>query len=124
VPRSIFGFARDETDGSRVMTQVKNPHGRDDLPSLGYKIETTQLHVVRGGGVSARAGQHGGARDRRLSVPIEVTPVTQRSRAATQVASTSFARVVRGGQSTGRGCANPVQGEERSHDEQRPARHH
>ena len=41
---------RDETDGSRAMTQVKNPHGRDDLPSLGYKIETTQLHVVRGGG--------------------------------------------------------------------------
>ena len=53
MPRSIFGFARDETDGSRVMTQVKNPHGRDDLPSLGYKIETTQLHVVRGGDVSA-----------------------------------------------------------------------
>ena len=49
MPRSIFGFARDETDGSsRVMTQVKNPHRRDDLPSLGYKIETTQLHVVRG----------------------------------------------------------------------------
>jgi hypothetical protein len=50
VPRSIFGFAGDETDGSRVMAQVKNPHGCDDLPSLGYKIETTQLHVVRGGG--------------------------------------------------------------------------
>jgi hypothetical protein len=48
VPRSIFGFARDKTDGSRVMTQVKNAHGRDDLPSLGYKIETTQLYVVRG----------------------------------------------------------------------------
>lgn len=30
------------------MTQVKNAHGRDDLPSLGYKIETTQLYVVRG----------------------------------------------------------------------------
>jgi hypothetical protein len=66
---SIFGFAGDETDGSRVMTQVKNPHGRDDLPSLGYKIETTQPHAGAAT-VSARAGQHGGARDHRLSVPM------------------------------------------------------
>ncbi len=26
----------------------QEPPRRDDLPSLGYKIETTQLHVVRG----------------------------------------------------------------------------
>ena len=33
VPRSIFGFARDDDDNTRVMTQVKNSLGRDDLPS-------------------------------------------------------------------------------------------
>ena len=49
MPRSIFGFARDETDGSRGYDTGQEPARRDDLPSLGYKIETTQLHVVRGG---------------------------------------------------------------------------
>lgn len=41
VPRTVFGFAKDESDetGGRVMTQVKNSLGRDDLPSLGYRIE-------------------------------------------------------------------------------------
>ena len=36
VPRSVFGFARDESDdnGGRVMSQVKNSLGRDDLHSL------------------------------------------------------------------------------------------
>jgi hypothetical protein len=35
----VFGFARDEETGARVMTQTKNSLGRDDLPSLGYTIE-------------------------------------------------------------------------------------
>ena len=39
VPRSLFGFARDDSDGSRVMTQVKNSLGRDDLPNLSYRME-------------------------------------------------------------------------------------
>ncbi|MHA3701481.1 AAA family ATPase [Jatrophihabitans sp. YIM 134969] len=46
VPRSVFGFARD--DDGRVMTQVKNSLGRDDLPSLSYTIETVPLEVKGG----------------------------------------------------------------------------
>ncbi|GAA1028009.1 hypothetical protein GCM10009557_11470 [Virgisporangium ochraceum] len=42
VPRTIFGFAKDEADesGGRVMTQVKNSLGREELPSLRYTIES------------------------------------------------------------------------------------
>ncbi|MFI6496661.1 AAA family ATPase [Nonomuraea typhae] len=47
VPRSLFGFARDETspDGLRVMTQVKNSLGSLDLPSLAYVIEEAELRI-------------------------------------------------------------------------------
>ena len=46
VPRTVFGFARDDTeDGGRVMTQVKNSLGRDDLPSLTYLIEAVDVPV-------------------------------------------------------------------------------
>lgn len=48
VPRAIFGFARDDSDGSRVMTQVKNSLGKDDLPSLAYQIESTQIDTRYG----------------------------------------------------------------------------
>ncbi len=50
VPRSVFGFARDETDenGGRVMSQVKNSLGRDDLPSLSYLIETAEIATKKG----------------------------------------------------------------------------
>lgn len=50
VPRSVFGFARDESDeaGGRVMTQVKNSLGRDDLPSLAYVIETAEIPTRKG----------------------------------------------------------------------------
>lgn len=50
VPRSVFGFARDESDqaGGRVMTQSKNSLGRDDLPSLGYRIETAEISTPKG----------------------------------------------------------------------------
>lgn len=48
VPRSIFGFARDDTDSSRVMTQVKNSLGRDDLPSLTYTMESTVVDTKLG----------------------------------------------------------------------------
>jgi len=37
VPRAVLGFAKDD-DGSRVMSQVKNSLGIDELPSLGYQI--------------------------------------------------------------------------------------
>ena len=47
VPRSIFGFARDD-DNTRVMTQVKNSLGRDDMPSLSYKIETAYIDTTEG----------------------------------------------------------------------------
>ncbi|MET9264122.1 AAA family ATPase [Amycolatopsis sp. NPDC004079] len=50
VPRSIFGFARDEAavPGVRVMTQVKNSLGRDDLPSLSYGIEEVEIQADAG----------------------------------------------------------------------------
>ena len=50
VPRSIFGFARDDSDenGGRVMTQVKNSLGRDDLPSLSYVIESVDVPTKKG----------------------------------------------------------------------------
>lgn len=50
VPRSVFGFARDESDesGARVMSQVKNSLGRDDLPSLAYTIESTEVETKKG----------------------------------------------------------------------------
>ncbi len=50
VPRSVFGFARDDTadDGTRVMSQVKNSTGRDDLPSLSYVIEGTSVPTPKG----------------------------------------------------------------------------
>ena len=55
VPRSVFGFARDDTDedGGRVMTQVKNSANRDDLPSRKYKIVGTEVPTPKG---VARAG--------------------------------------------------------------------
>jgi hypothetical protein len=49
VPRSIFGFARDESDANgRVMTQTKNSLGRDDLPSLSYRIENAEISTKYG----------------------------------------------------------------------------
>lgn len=56
VPRSVFGFARDETDdnGGRVMSQVKNSLGRDDLPSLSYVIESATINTKKGPATTAR----------------------------------------------------------------------
>ena len=50
VPRSVLGFVRDTDaeDGSRVMTQTKNSLGRDDLPSLKYLIESTEIATDEG----------------------------------------------------------------------------
>jgi 5S rRNA maturation endonuclease (ribonuclease M5) len=48
VPRSLFGFARDDAEGIRVMTQVKNSLGRDDLPSLSYTITTEVIDTPKG----------------------------------------------------------------------------
>jgi hypothetical protein len=50
VPRSVLGFVRDTDaeDGSRVMTQTKNSLGRDDLPSLKYLIENTEIATDQG----------------------------------------------------------------------------
>lgn len=50
VPRSVFGFARDDADedGGRIMSQVKNSLGRDDLPSLGYRIDGVEIETERG----------------------------------------------------------------------------
>ena len=36
------------TNGGRVMTQVKNSLGRDDLPSLSYVIETAEITTKKG----------------------------------------------------------------------------
>jgi AAA domain/Toprim-like len=56
VPRSVFGFARDDSDdsGSRVMSQVKNSLGRDDLPSLAYVIESAEIDTKKGVAVTGR----------------------------------------------------------------------
>lgn len=56
VPRSVFGFARDDSDdsGGRVMTQVKNSLGRDDLPSLGYLIESAAIDTPKGIALTGR----------------------------------------------------------------------
>lgn len=43
VPRAVFGFARDDDNECRVMTQAKNSLGRADLPSLAYNILTTEV---------------------------------------------------------------------------------
>ena len=50
VPRSVLGFVRDTDaeDGARVMTQTKNSLGRDDLPSLKYLIENTEIATDEG----------------------------------------------------------------------------
>lgn len=56
VPRSVFGFARDEADenGGRVMSQVKNSLGRDDLPSLSYLIESAEITTKKGVATTGR----------------------------------------------------------------------
>lgn len=56
VPRSVFGFARDDTDESntRVMSQVKNSLGRDDLPSLSYIIESVDVPTKKGVAVTGK----------------------------------------------------------------------
>lgn len=56
VPRTIFGFAKDDSEGSneRVMTQVKNSLGRDDLPSFSYMIESVEIPTALGPAVTGR----------------------------------------------------------------------
>lgn len=50
MPRSIFSFARDDTDKSesRIMTQVKNSLGRDDLPSMSYQLNQFVVPTPKG----------------------------------------------------------------------------
>lgn len=48
VPRAVFGFARDDDAGCRVMTQAKNSLGRSDLPSLAYTIESVEVPTKKG----------------------------------------------------------------------------
>jgi 5S rRNA maturation endonuclease (ribonuclease M5) len=48
VPRTVFGFARDRHSNERVMTQVKNSLGDDDLPSLNYHLETSFVGTDEG----------------------------------------------------------------------------
>lgn len=55
VPRSVFGFARDEADelGGRVMTQTKNSLGPEG-PSLSYAIEEAVIKTKFGPSVTSR----------------------------------------------------------------------
>ncbi|MFJ9440344.1 AAA family ATPase [Kitasatospora sp. NPDC101235] len=47
--RAILAFARDTEGEQQVMTQTKNSLGRLlDLPSLGYRIEGTDIHTPKG----------------------------------------------------------------------------
>jgi len=48
VPRAVFGFAKDQDAGCRVMTQAKNSLGQEDLPSLSYTIEGTEVQTKKG----------------------------------------------------------------------------
>ena len=48
VPRSVFGFARDDENQTRIMSQVKNSLGRDDLPSRTYTIESVAIDTPKG----------------------------------------------------------------------------
>ncbi|MFE6521889.1 AAA family ATPase [Streptomyces sp. NPDC057794] len=48
VPRAVFGFARDDDNECRVMTQAKNSLGRADLPSLSYNILSTEVPTRTG----------------------------------------------------------------------------
>ncbi|MFI8512309.1 AAA family ATPase [Streptomyces sp. NPDC085460] len=48
VPRAVFGFARDDDNDCRVMTQAKNSLGRSDLPSLAYNIESAEVPTKKG----------------------------------------------------------------------------
>ncbi|TLF58473.1 AAA family ATPase [Nocardia cyriacigeorgica] len=50
VPRSVFGFARDGDE--RVMSQTKNSLGRDDLPSLSYRIDEAVVPTRKGDAVT------------------------------------------------------------------------
>ncbi|MGW5336572.1 AAA family ATPase [Streptomyces bauhiniae] len=43
VPRAVFGFARDDDNDCRVMTQAKNSLGRADLPSLAYNVVSAEV---------------------------------------------------------------------------------
>lgn len=47
VPRAVFGFAKSD-DGDRVMSQVKNSLGIDELPSLGYRIDQAVVETPTG----------------------------------------------------------------------------
>ena len=44
----MFGFARDDDNECRVMTQAKNSLGRADLPSLSYLIESVTVPTRAG----------------------------------------------------------------------------
>ncbi|MFF4792313.1 AAA family ATPase [Streptomyces sp. NPDC001276] len=48
VPRAVFGFARDDDNDCRVMTQAKNSLGRADLPSLAYNVVSTEVPTKLG----------------------------------------------------------------------------
>ncbi|MFI7618036.1 AAA family ATPase [Nonomuraea terrae] len=48
VPRSVFGFAVDPEDDSRVMTQTKNSLGKLDIPSLAYRIDSAKIETKKG----------------------------------------------------------------------------
>jgi hypothetical protein len=55
VPRSVFGFARDESDdsGGRVMTQTKNSLGPEG-PSLSYVLEEAVVDTKLGPAITSR----------------------------------------------------------------------
>ena len=48
VPRAVFGFAKDDDNDCRVMTQAKNSLGRADLPSLTYNILSAEVPTRTG----------------------------------------------------------------------------
>ncbi len=63
VARFIFAFATDDEDGTQVITQTKNSLGRNDLPSLAYRIIEATVPTAKG---DAQVGKFmpGGEADR------------------------------------------------------------
>lgn len=46
--RAAVGFARDDEDGTLILSQIKNNLGREDLPSLTYAIEPATVDTDEG----------------------------------------------------------------------------
>lgn len=85
--RAVIAFARDRESDEQVMTQTKNSLGRLlDLPSLGYRIDSTDVITPKGVANVGRL-EFTGPTDRSvedtLSAPIDTEEAGERAEAVT-----------------------------------------